>query len=134
MKDWKEYIRILFGFFQSSMNTPIVDMSKAPEQAIDFMSPYILNSSEISWKDNLRGSLPNELRDKFILRFTENPHLIMILSSDLLVDKIYQGLRFDFVKIAKKNSILNKMGKPITQSELNSILGRDFGSPVKPCV
>lgn len=126
VKDWKEYIQILFGFFDASMKAPVVDMSTAPKQAVDFMTPFILDQSEYPLIAPLTGKLPDTLRNKFLLRSTCDTNKVLILSSDLLVDKIYQGLKFDFGRIAETKALKNEKGKPIKQKTLNSMLGADF--------
>lgn len=126
VKDWREYIQILFGFFDASLKVPVVDMSTAPQQAADFMTPFILDHTEIPLIAPLTGKLPDTLRNKFLLRSNRDTNKVIILSSDLLVDKIYQGLKFDFGRIAEVKALKNEKGKPITQATLNAMLGADF--------
>lgn len=124
--DWREYIRILFGFFEPSLNASTIDMSTAPSQVKQFMQPYIATKADFPQDDNLKGQLPQCLRDKFLLQSSLNPNLILILSSDLLVDKFYQGLKFDFGKIAAKYGFLDSKNKPLSQKTINSMLGSEF--------
>lgn len=124
--NWKDYIRILFTFFQPTLNSPLIDMSDAPEQVIDFMTPYLTKDAELPWKCNLKGPFPLGYRDKFLLQSTTNPNYILVLSSDLLVDKFYQGLKFDFGDIAQNYDIKNTDGDAVGQSQINALLGKDF--------
>lgn len=126
VQDWKEYIRILFGFFEASMNTSVVDMSTAPKQVIDFMKPFIVDIAQLPLNEPLTGKLPDCLRNTFLLKSVASSNLVQILSSDLLVDKIYQGLKFDFVAIADKYNLKTAKGNKISQVTFNSMLGADF--------
>lgn len=101
-------------------------MSTAPQQAADFMTPFILDHTEIPLTAPLAGKLPDTLRNKFLLRSNRDTNKVLILSSDLLVDKIYQSLKFDFGRIAEVKALKNEKGKPIKQSTLNAMLGADF--------
>ena len=126
VSDWKEYIRIHFGFFESSLKSPAIDMSEAPEVVTKFMEPYLVDYNQLPITDNLKGQMPKVLRTKFLLKSQINPNIILILSSDLLVDKIYQGLKFDFGSIAQKYGIKDTKGKEITQKRINGELGSQF--------
>lgn len=126
VSDWKDYVRIHFGFFETSLKTPAINMDGAPEAVIKFMQPYLVDQSQLPIKDNLKGQMPKVLRTKFLLQSTINPNLILILSSDLLVDKIYQGLKFDFGSIAQTYGIKDVKGKEITQIRINGELGNQF--------
>jgi len=126
--DWKEYIRILFGFFEPSLNTPTLDMHDVHPSILRFMDSYLVDTTSLPNTDTLLGQIPrnSRLRDKFLLRSTNNPNLILILSNDLLVDKFYQGLKFDFVVTANNHDIVDDKGKEINQIRLNTILGDKF--------
>ena len=92
------------------------------------MDSYLVDTTSLPNTDTLLGQIPrnSRLRDKFLLRSTNNPNLILILSSDLLVDKFYQGLKFDFVATANNHDIVDDKGKEINQIRLNTILGDKF--------
>ena len=124
--DWKEYIRIHFGFFETSLTTPAINMKDAPEAVVKFMTPYLVDQSQLPIKDNLKGQMPNVLRTKFLLQSTKHPDIILVLSTDLLVDKLYQGLKFDFGSLAQANGIKDAKGREITQKRINSELGNQF--------
>lgn len=126
VSDWKDYIRIHFGFFEPSLKSPAIDMDGAPEAVIKFMQPYLLDQSQLPIKDNLKGQMPKVLRTKFLLQSQIKPNIILILSSDLLVDKIYQGLKFDFGSIAQTYGIKDIKGREITQLRINGELGSQF--------
>lgn len=124
--NWKDYIRIHFGFFESSLKTPAINMKGVPDAVIKFMQPYLVNQSQLPLEDNLKGQMPTFLRNQFLLQSTLDPDIILVLSSDLLVDKIYQGLKFDFASLAKANGIKDSKGRDITQKRINSELGSKF--------
>lgn len=124
--NWRNYIQILFSFFESSLHSCVINMTDAPEQVILFLSSFIINGNEHNLSDNMKGQLPNEYRSKFLLKSTLNPNNILILSCDLLVDKLYQNLKFNFGDIAEKNHVVNSKGNLIKQKEINSKLGDTF--------
>lgn len=126
VESWKDYVRIHFGFFDSSLKSPVINMQGAPEAVVKFIEPYLVDQTKISTDDNLQGQMPSFLRTQFLLNSTNNPDLIMVLSPDLLVDKIFQGLKFDFYNIAVVNGIKDGKGKEITQKRINSELGYNF--------
>lgn len=68
------------------------------------------------------------LRDHFLLRVSDKIYLL--LNVNLLVDKMYQGMKFDFFKSIKKHGLLTKDGKKyINYPHFNSVLGEVFSEP-----
>ena len=124
--NWKDYVRIHFGFFETSLKSPLINMHGAHDAVIKFMQPYLVDVSTLPMENNLKGQMPNQLRTQFLLQSNLNPNLVLVLSSDLLVDKIYQGLKFDFASIAQTNGIKDGKGRVITQKRINSELGSRF--------
>lgn len=124
--NWKEYVRIHFGFFETGLRSPLISIQEAPDAVIKFMQPYLVDVSKLPMEDNLKGQMPNQLRTQFLLQSNLNPNLVLVLSSDLLVDKMYQGLKFDFASIAQANEIKDLKGRDITQKRINSELGSRF--------
>ena len=124
--NWKDYIRIHFGFFETSLKSPAINMKGAPDAVIKFMQPYLINQSQLPLEDNLKGQMPIILRNQFLLQSALDPDIVLVLSSDLLVDKIYQGLKFDFAYLAHINEIKDNKGRDITQKRINSALGYKF--------
>lgn len=124
--NWKDYVRIHFYFFETSLKSPVINMQGVHESVIKFMQPYLVDKSLLPIDDNLKGQVPSLLRTQFLLQSTNNPNLILVLSSDLLVDKIYQGLKFDFANIAQVNGIMDGKGRIINQKRINSELGSNF--------
>ena len=126
VSNWKDYIRIHFGFFETSLKSPAINVKGAPDAVIKFMQPYLVNQSQLPLEDSLKGRIPTLLRNQFLLQSTLDPDVILVLSSDLLVDKIYQGLKFDFASLAKTYGIKDSKGLEITQKRVNSELGNKF--------
>lgn len=124
--NWKDYVRIHFGFFETSLKSPVINMQGAHDAVIKFMQPYLVDATQLPLEDNFRGQMPPILRTQFLLQSDLNPNYVLVLSSDLLVDKIYQGLKFDFANIAQANGIKDKKGRDITQKRINSELGSRF--------
>lgn len=60
-----------------------------------------------------------------------NEKSYMVLNSNLLVDKFYQGLKFDFYTTLKNHSLKNAKGKVIASyADFSSCFGRDFSEPL----
>ena len=68
------------------------------------------------------------LRNKFLLKVTDKIYLL--LNVNLLIDKMYQGMKFDFFRSVKDHNLLTKEGKKYeTYPQFNSVLGTVFSEP-----
>jgi hypothetical protein len=124
VSNYHEYLRNVLSFYIEPMmqnrRPSIVVFKKEDEEAKDFLNQFVLDVDKFQIGDDFKS-----LRDKFVLKISEGEY--MILNHNLLIDKIYQGLQFDFCKTLIKNGALNKKGKKIKDfEEYKSILGNEF--------
>lgn len=130
VEDWKSYLLQIISFYFSSLKSPIVQIALKDSLALFFFGQYSVNIADC--RDLWSGSNSiNYLRDHFLLKLSKNTFLL--LNPNLLVDKIFQGLKFAFAETINKHSLPNKKGKPFNVQNLRldffSQLGMDFSEP-----
>ena len=123
--NWGEYITLLFGIYYHSINSSVLPQGNALEQK--FLSQFVINVSDGStstlWDDGYKGL--SYLRDHFLFELSSKEYLL--LDANLLIDKLYQGLKFELYKTIKTNGLLSSKGKAYKdQPEFNSVLGDVF--------
>ena len=125
---WKQYVLRLFEMMRASLNNPYVTIDeKYPNDRL-FFDQYIiiLDDCRKKWEDF--NSIAY-LRNHFLLKLNENSY--MVLNCNLLVDKFYQGLKFDFYTTLKNHSLKNAKGKVIASyADFSSCFGKDFSEPL----
>lgn len=135
IRHWKEYLLQLFYFFESSLKNQYVSLDSSgnplPTSVPSFFDQFAIvferdaDTLKELWKGN-KGM--TYLREHFLLRVSEKNYLL--LNSNLLVDKIYQGMKFDFFKSVKEHGLLTKEGsKYLNYSQFSSVLGEVFSEP-----
>ena len=116
VKDWREYLVNLFDLYAKSIHLngmDTVNLTEFEEQYAFGLDDDIADKSNLIW-----------LRDHFLLKRGDGSCLV--LNNNLIVDKMYQGLKFDLFKTACDNNLLIN-GKKITAVNiLNEELGTDF--------
>lgn len=116
--DWRLYLSNLFDLYAHSLN--IEDSQLSPE-TLAFSEQYAFSLSELQDDDAVDL---NWLREHFIVK--ESDGNILILNNNLIVDKMYQGLKFDLFKTAHNHNLtINGMELP-SVGKLNELLGQDF--------
>ncbi len=125
MNNWGEYITLLFGIYYHSINSSVLPQGNALEQ--QFLSQFVINVSDGStaklWDDGYKGL--SYLRDHFLFELPSKEYLM--LDANLLIDKLYQGLKFELYKTVKANGLLTSKGKPYKdQPQFNATLGEVF--------
>jgi len=125
VNNWGEYITLLFGIYYHSINSSVLPQGNALEQ--QFLSQFVINVSDGStaklWDDGYKGL--SYLRDHFLFELPSKEYLM--LDANLLIDKLYQGLKFELYKTVKANGLLTSKGKPYKdQPQFNATLGEVF--------
>ena len=125
---WKEYLLQLFSFFSASLKSQYILLDDSnnplPISVNSFFDQYTIDV------DSLKGLWGNTkamlyLRNHFLLKVSEQKYLL--LNANLLVDKIYQGMKFDFFKSIKKHKLSTKEGREYSNyPQFNSVLGESF--------
>lgn len=121
--DHIEYITRLFSFYTSTFDNIRISIPNEFSSQIPFFDQYAINFDDCTtiW-DNKDL---NYLRNHFLLKVSNDTYLV--LNTNLLVDKLYQGLIFDFWNVVKKLNGTNRKGKPIKDfGEFKSMLGDDY--------
>lgn len=130
VNSWQDYLARLFSFYSSTLNSHIVTVPDTLPEVQDFFDLFIVDISQCAnlWTDN---NAITYFREHFLLKLTHNTYLL--LNPNLLVDKLYQGLKFMFAASISKHSLPNKKGKPFDANTLTvdflSQLGEDFSEP-----
>lgn len=125
---WKQYVLRLFEMMRASLKNPYVTINEKYPNDRMFFDQYIivLDDCRKKWEDF--NSIAY-LRNHFLLKLNEKSY--MVLNSNLLVDKFYQGLKFDFYTTLKNHSLKNTKGKVIASyADFSSCFGRDFSEPL----
>ena len=115
VKNWQEYILKLFAFFEASLRSQYIKVDTKMENDVRFFNQYIVSLQDCKdlWSEH---NALKYFRDHFLFEITDGTYLL--LNANLLVDKFYQGLKFDFFQS------LN--GKYKTYSDFNSDLATRF--------
>lgn len=123
VSDHIEYISCLFGFYHSSFKGIYITIPPEFDSQISFFDQFIINKNDCTDLWNTKNL--NYLRNHFLIKTSNNTYLV--LNVNLLVDKFYQGLIFDFWNVVEKNKGTNNKGKIIGNfADFKSLLGDDF--------
>lgn len=125
VNNWAEYITLLFGIYSHSISSCVLPSGNAFEQK--FFSQYVINPEDHEvaglWDAGYMGL--GYLRNHFLYKLPSEE--LLILDANLLIDKMYQGLKFDLFNTVKKNRLLNVNGKEYKdQRDFNATLGDCF--------
>lgn len=115
LNDWRDYLLKLFELYLKSLQPD------QHSQITPFEELYAIDLSQMVNDDKINVLW---LRDHFLVKRPDGSFLV--LNNNLIVDKMYQGLKFDLFKAAK-NHHLTIDGEEIKSiDKLNEKLGRDF--------
>ncbi len=126
-----DYLMKIFNLFSLTAIDPTPDsviVDKTQENSFTFFEQYVVKPADCKqiWDNKDMGYLRNHFLFKTIDPITgDNKYLI--LNSNLLTDKLYQGMMFDFA-----NSILNHKGVSPSgkqfknKADINQYLGETF--------
>lgn len=106
---WKEYLLKLFGFLVASIRNPYIKLPKGTLGDLSsFFDQYIINIEDCGnlWEGH---NALQYFRDHFLLKVSPDtlkvsPDTYLLINANFLVDKFYQGMRFDFFKALKATS------------------------------
>ena len=116
VKDWREYLLYLFELYVKSLHLDGADtqnLTAFEEQYAFGLDDDIADKSSLVW-----------LRDHFLVKRGDGSYLV--LNNNLIVDKMYQGLKFDLFKTARDNNLLINGMAMTSVDKLNKELGADF--------
>lgn len=118
VENWQEYISRLFVFFESSLRSQYIKVDAKMESDVHFFNQYIVSLQDCKGLWSEHNAL-NYFRDHFLFKFKDDTYLL--LNANLLIDKIYQGMKFDFYQSMK--------GAYKTFPDFTSALGQKFSEP-----
>lgn len=116
VKDWREYLLYLLELYFKSLHldgTDTQNLTAFEEQYAFGLDEDIADKSSLVW-----------LRDHFLVKRGDGSYLV--LNNNLIVDKMYQGLKFDLFKTARDNNLLINSKAMTSVDKLNEELGTDF--------
>ncbi|HEX9825666.1 MAG TPA: hypothetical protein VGA80_03635 [Flavobacteriaceae bacterium] len=122
LDSWEKYLLNLLTFYLNQSGneeiTPKFKINEKNTQSINFINNLSTNESSFYQRtDDFK-----ELRNKPILKYGDN---YLFLFFNFFVDKIYQGLLFDFVRVLKLNDC------PISDfAKLKTDLGQKFSEHI----
>ena len=125
VKTWGDYIVILFNIYSYSIKHSVLPHGNVNEQR--FLSQFVIDFDDSVMKSlwDIEKNGIKYLRDHFLYALPDGNYLL--LDANLLIDKIYQGIKFDFYKTIQGHGLLNANGKPFKDlPEFNSTLGTVF--------
>lgn len=127
VKNWQEYLIRIFQILKLGIEKPYIKVNSNNLDDVNFFDQYIinLNSCNNLWDND---NCITYFRDHFLVKMSG--HNYMLLNSNLLIDKFYQGMKFDFFKTLKRHALVNSKGKEINNfSDFSSEIGTRFSEP-----
>lgn len=132
-KNWRDYLSQIFLFLEASLKKQYISVDDPDDfllkSALSFFGQFVIDPKDGILKGLWTGDQGMAyLRDHFLLRVSDKIYLL--LNVNLLVDKMYQGMKFDFFRSIKEHGLLTKDGKKyINYPHFNSVLGEVFSEP-----
>lgn len=123
---WKQYVGRIFNLYAQSLDSSELDVSKGTEEDYHFFEQYAANPKDAECANLWEGhNAINYLRNHFLYPIGEKKFELM--NANFLVDKIYQGVKFDIYDSIQKHDVKNKKGKNYKdRPEYLSVIGTDF--------
>jgi len=127
VSNWTEYIIRLFGLLEASLKYRWIKFDDTQKTDKDFFNQYCVDIVECSnlWDNDDQYYL----RNHFL--YSPKDGLYLLLNHNLMVDKFYQGMKFDFCNSVLSRNGKDEKGKIIKDfPDFNSLLGRKFSESV----
>lgn len=127
ISNWQEYINRLFCLLTNSLESRWIILDNFHIKDKEFFNQYCINIEDCSnlWNNDDHYYL----RNHFLYNPTDG--LYLLLNFNLMVDKFYQGMKFDFCESVLSRNGKDENGKTIKNiPNFNSLLGRKFSESV----
>lgn len=126
VKHWREYIARIMNLYAQSLETCILDVSVGTNEDFHFFEQYAANSNDSECANLWEGhNAISYLRNHFLYPMGEKKFLL--LNANFLIDKIYQGVKFDLYYSIQKHGIKKRDGGDYERYPVfSSILGEEF--------
>ena len=123
--DWKNYIELLLSFYTSTIDKCIVQVDEQNSLVRPFFDSLCIDLTCNEGRSLWTNKNIMYLREHPLLKAKDSFYLV--INPNLIIDRIYQSLKFDIFEAMITNNALNKNGKPIKQrTTFFSMLGNDF--------
>lgn len=127
LESWSRYLKNILSLYIRKfdrLKTPsVISINKEHQEQINFLEQLSIEINTFTKSEDFL-----KLREKPIYKLNETD--FVFLNLNFFVDKIYQGIQFDFARILVKHSATFK-GKIIKErSQFLSILGNEFSENV----
>ena len=128
ISDWRDYVMRILNFYFPTLKNRYIRLTDGLEYHSAFFDKYSIDTTSVPQNLCDGHKALNYLRDHFLYKVSDDTYLI--LNPNFLVDKLYQGLRFEFGRMVVKNKLLASTGKPYKDlAEFNSVVGTVFSEP-----
>lgn len=117
--NWQKYLLNLFDLYNQTQSNARINCHPDIDR---FVLQYSI--SEQDWQNGIENADINYLRNKFLVQISTCKYLV--LNNNLIVDKMYQGMKFDFAQTAYSNGFTINGNKIKTIGDLNQDLGQVF--------
>lgn len=125
--NWREYVMRIFSMVEVWLRKPYVKVNPNHPDDIRFFDQYIVNTEDCHglWEGNHAITY---LRDHFLVKLSGLHYLL--LNPNLLVDKFYQGMKFDFFRTLKKHHLTDSNNNIISNyADFSADFGTNFSEP-----
>lgn len=129
--DASDYLMKVFNLFSHTTHRPTpvyIGVSQEQISTTLFFDQYVINPADFSQAWNQQEF--SRLRNSFMLKIpdaTTGGFKYMVLNSMLLIDKLYQGMMFDFADSVLNHGGAYANGKPFkNKGDFNGLLGEVF--------
>lgn len=118
VNDWREYLIRLLGLYFKSIE---IKQHQLTSHITPFEEQYAIDLSQMTIDETLNIMW---LRDHFLVKRPDDTFLV--INNNLIIDKMYQGLKFDLFKTAKNHHLTIESEEIKSVVKLNEKLGQDF--------
>lgn len=126
VKDWREYLALFLNLYSLVIKSPYVKFDKETSRCFEFFRQFAVDIIELKKIGEWDGDKSLKyLRDHFLVDFDKD--VLLILSPDLVCDKLYQGLKFIMWASIRKHGLKHPNGKDFKSfQEFLGLLGNNF--------
>lgn len=127
VNNWQEYFNRIFNLYAQSLQGHKLDVSKGTDEDVTFFSQFKINIEECTNLWNGHNAI-NYFRNHFLFQTSDKEFIL--LNANLLIDKIYQGVKFDIYQTISNHGLVNKKGKSYNGlPEFLGEIGESFSEP-----
>ena len=123
LRNWNEYISRIFSFYSCAIDKPVIQVEKQDSLLYPFFDRLCVDLEKCKFLWDQKDM--TYLRNHPLIKIKEG--IYMIINTNLLIDRIYQCLKFVVFDSMESGGALNKKRKPFKGlGEFLGMLGEDF--------